>query len=176
MTTMGPVTVERTLFKDHTDPAERAVAAFEARLGIVAKYWTPQAAKQAAWVVSQMTPGLAEELFQRVGTMTPSKSSLDRLPKDLSARWEQDRVALEAELRAVTVIPPDTASIAVSLDGVLVPMVDGGAVATRERAADEGRISQGPAGYREVGCATISFCDENGEMISAIRFARMPRE
>jgi hypothetical protein len=174
MTTMGPVTVERTLFKDHTDPAERAVAAFEARLGIVAKYWTPQAAKQAAWVVSQMTPGLAEELFQRVGTMTPSKSSLDRLPKDLSARWEQDRVALEAELRAVTVIPPDTASIAVSLDGVLVPMVDGGAVATRERAADEGRISQGPAGYREVGCATISFCDENGEMISAIRFARMP--
>lgn len=174
MTTMGPVSVERTLFQDHTDPAERAVAAFEARLGIVAKYWTPQAAKQAAWVVSQMSPGLAEELFQRVGTMAPSKSSLDRLPKDLSAHWEQDRIAFEAELRAVTVIPPDTASIAISLDGVLVPMADGGAVATRKRAADEGRISKGPAGYREVGCATLSFCDENGEMLSAIRFARMP--
>lgn len=40
--------------------------------------------------------------------------------------------------------------------------------------AEEGRTSQGPAGYREVGCATISFCDEDGEMISAIRFARMP--
>lgn len=174
MTTMGPVTVERTLYKDHTDPAERAVAAFEARLGIVHKFWTPEAAKQATWVVSQMTPGLAEELFRRVGTMTPSKSSLDRLPKDISARWEENRIEFEAELRAVTVIPPETASVAISLDGVLVPMADGGAVATRQRAAEEGRISKGPAGYREVGCATVSFCNEDGEMISAIRFARMP--
>jgi hypothetical protein len=174
MTTMGPVTVERTLYKDHTDPAERAVAALEGRLGIIQKFWTPEAAKQATWVVSQMSPGLAEELFRRTGTMHPSKSSLDRLPKDISAHWEENRVEFEAELRAVTVIPADTASVAISLDGVLVPMADGGAVATRQRAAEEGRPSKGPAGYREVGCATISFCDEDGEMISAIRFARMP--
>lgn len=174
MTTDGPVTVMRSLFRDHTDPGAKTVAALEARVGIVGGFWTPEAAKQATWVVSQMTPGLSEELFARVGTMRPSKSSLDRLPKEISGRWEQDRKHFEAELREVTKIPPNTKSIAVSIDGVLAPMKDGDAVGTRDRAAAEGRTSKGPAGYREIGCATISFCDEDGEMISAIRLARMP--
>ena len=174
MTSMGPVTVERTLYKDRTDPDARAMAALDARLGVIGGFWTPEAAKQAAWVVSQMTPALSEELFERVGNMRPSKSSLDRLPKVFHERWEGDRVAFETELRTVTEIPEDTKSIAVSLDGVLTPMKDGQAVRTRSRAASEGRISKGPAGYREAGCATISFCDEDGDMISAIRMARMP--
>jgi hypothetical protein len=174
MTTMGPVTVERTLYKDRTDPAAWAIAAPDARLGIVGGFWTPEAAKQATWVVSQMTPRLSEELFRRVGNMQPSKSSLDRLPKQLHDRWEGDREAFEADLRTVTEIPEDTKSIALSIDGVLAPMKDGGAVKKRARAAVEGRVSKGPAGYREVGCATISFCDEDGDMISAIRLARMP--
>lgn len=174
MTTLGPVTVERTLYKDHTDPSERAIAPLNRRIGVMGSFWTQEAAKQATWVVAQMTPGLAEELFQRVGNMAPSKSTLDRLPKEIGSRWEDDRKAFESELRDVTVIPEGTKSIAVSLDGVLAPMKDGDAVTTRERAAAEGRVSKGPAGYREVGCATISFCDDDGDMISAIRFARMP--
>ena len=174
MTTMGPVKVERTLYKDRTDPDADAVAVLEQRLGIIGGFWMPEAAKQAAWVVSQMTPALSAELFSRVGTMRPSKSSLDRLPKEVDTRWEDDREAFERELREVTEIPEETKSIAVSLDGVLAPMKDGNAPETRERAAAEGRLSKGPAGYREVGCATVSFCDEDGEMISAIRMARMP--
>jgi len=174
MTTMGPVKVERTLYKDRTDPGGRAIAALEGRLGVIGGFWMPEAAKQAAWVVSQMTPGVSEELFSRVGTMQPSKSSLDRLPKVIDARWEENRDAFERELRAVTEVPEETKSIAVSLDGVLAPMKDGKATDTRKRAASEGRLSKGPAGYREVGCGTISFCNEDGEMISAIRMARMP--
>jgi hypothetical protein len=174
MTTSGPVTVERTLFRDHTDPSAKSICAMEARVGVMGGFWTPEAAKQATWVVSQMTPALAEELFERVGSMAPSKSSLGRLPKEVSGRWESDRKHFEAALREVTTIPEATASIAVSIDGVLAPMNDGGAVQVRERAASDGRLSKGPAGYREIGCATISFCDEDGEMISAIRIARMP--
>jgi len=67
--------------------------------------------------------------------MQPSKSSLDRLPKEIGNRWEGDREAFEAELRAVTEIPDDTKSIAVAIDGVLAPMKDGGAKETRARAA-----------------------------------------
>jgi hypothetical protein len=174
MTTMGKVTVERTLYKDHTDPGAKSVAALEARIGTIRGFWTPEAGKQAAWVVSQMTPALAEELFERVGNMDPSTSSLGRLPTELHGAWEDDRKGFEAELRAVTVIPEGTASLAVSLDGVLIPMRDGGAVETRERAAEDGFNSKGPAGYREASCATISFCDSDGDLISAIRIARMP--
>jgi hypothetical protein len=121
-----------------------------------------------------MTPQLAEELLERTGNMKPSKSSLDRLPKALNARWEESREEFEAALRDAMVIPPEARSICISVDGVLAPMKDAGGPATRRRAAAAGTIAKGPAGYREVGCGTISFCDKTGKMLSAIRIARMP--
>lgn len=175
MTEAGEVTVERWLYKDRADPDAKAVAALDTRLGIVEGFWTPGAAQSAAWVVAQMTPQKAEELFKRVGDMHPSKSSLDRLPKALSQRWEQDRECHEQALREAMVVPEGTACIAISLDGVLAP-VDGGNSPTAVRAATAaaGRLTKGPAGYRELGCATISYCDVKGELISAVRFGRAP--
>jgi hypothetical protein len=170
----GPVHVERTLYKDRTDEAGRAISPMELRLGVVEGRWTPLAAQQAAWVVAQMTPQLAEELFARIGNMTPSKSTLDRLPTALDARWEEERVHFEKALRDADVIPQHATTAAVSLDGVLAPMKDGGAAQKRQETAEQGRLTRGPAGYREVGCGTLSFCDAKGEMISAVRMARMP--
>jgi len=175
VTLAGPVSVERWLYRDRADDGAASVSPMELRLGIVGEFWTAKAAKTALWVVAQMTPQKAEALFKRVGGMTPSKSSLDRLPKLVAERWEQDREGHEAALREAIVIPEGTKSIAVSLDGVLAP-IDGGKspVAVRNTAAQEGRVSKGPAGYREVGCATISFCDGQGDMLGAIRMARTP--
>jgi hypothetical protein len=173
-TAAGPVPVERTLYKDRTDKNGVSMAPLDLRVGIIDDRWTPLAAKQATWVVSQMTPQLGEELFERMGNMSPSKSSLDRLPKEMSSRWEDDREAFEEALREAIDIPAGTKTIAVSIDGVLAPMKDADPVATRERAAREGKLTKGPAGYREVGCATLSFCDREGKMLSAIRMARMP--
>jgi hypothetical protein len=173
-TAAGPVEVERTLYKDRTDPEMPSMAVMDARLGIIDRRWTPLAAEQAVWIVSQMTPQLAEEAFARMGNMTPSKSSLDRLPKSMSARWESDREAFEAKLREAIEVPEGATTVAVSLDGVLAPMKDTDPVATRCLAAREGKLPKGPAGYREVGCATLSFCDAEGKMLSAIRMARMP--
>ena len=105
MTAAGPVRVERALYKDRTDEAERALVPMELNTGIVGGFWTPMAARQAAWVVSQMTPQTAEELFARVGNMAPSKSSLDRLPKLLAERWNDDRKGFEATLREAMTVP-----------------------------------------------------------------------
>lgn len=173
-TAAGPVRVERTLYKDRTDETERSISPMEQRLGVVEGRWTPLAAQLATWVVAHMTPQLGEELFKRVGNMTPSKSSLDRLPKALSGRWEENRVHFEQALRQGDVIPQHTEVMAVSLDGVLAPMKHGGAEQKREKTAGEGRLTRGPAGYREVGCGTLSFCDAEGSMIAAVRMARMP--
>jgi hypothetical protein len=175
MTAAGPVEVDRWLYKDRADPTAHALAALDLRLGIVEGFWTQRAAEQASWVVTQMTPQNAEELFERVGNMEPSKSSLDRLPRALGERWESEREKYEQVLREAIVVPDGTASIAVSIDGVLAP-IDGAAspTAVRDAAAAEGRLSKGPAGYREVGCATLAFCDEKGDLISAIRFGRGP--
>ena len=174
MTSAGEVVVERTLYKDRADKDGRAVSPMELSLGIVGDFWTPRAAQQALWVVTQMTPKKAEELFARVGNMQPSKSSLDRLPKRLAERWEPERERFEQALREGLTIPEGTVSLAVSLDGVLAPMEETEVTQRRAEAADEGRITKGPLGYREVGCATVSFCDDKGDLLGAIRMARAP--
>lgn len=174
MTAAGPVRVERTLYKDRTDEAEHAIVPMEMKAGIIGGFWTPRAARQAAWVVSQMTPQTAEELFARIGHMEPSKSSLDRLPKLLAERWNDDRKGFEEALRDAMVVPEEAVTVMASLDGVLAPMKSGGAVEKRAAAAARGQIAKGPAGYREVGCATLSFCDQDGKCLAAVRMARMP--
>ncbi len=94
----------------------------ELRAGMVEGYFTPLAAANAAWAVAHLTPGESEALFARMGGMRPSKSSLDRLPKSLSARWEDDRAASRSGCATGRRSRTAAVVVAVSLDGVLVPM------------------------------------------------------
>ena len=168
----GPVRVARSLYRHPS--GGRAVCPLELGAGIIEGYWTPLAAKQASWAVAHLTPQESEELFDLLGNMAPSKSTLDRLPKALSAHWEGPRASFEATLRAQEAIPPEAVSIGVSLDGVMVPMKDGARQAKREQAKVEGKSPSGPAGYQEVGCGTISYYDREGERLFTRRMARMP--
>ena len=154
---VGPVTAMRTLYRARA--GERAVAAMERRVGIVEGYWTPLAARQGAMLTAHLVPREAEEMLAAMGNMMPSRSSLDRLPKALSARWEAQRVQFEASVREATLEVPDTAcTVAVSLDGVMAPMKGEG------------------GGYREASCASVSLYDAEGERLSTLRMARMPEE
>ena len=132
----------------------------ELRAGIIGGHWTPLAARQASYLVAHVTP---REGRARRASMSPSASSLDRLPKQLSSGWEEQREGFEEALRAASVVPDEATTLAVALDGVMAPMRDGGRRATK-----------GPAGYREVGCGTLSFYDGAGERWSTLRRARIP--
>ena len=171
----GPVRVERTLYSTRQD-ADRAICPMELRAGIVEGRWTPHAARLATWVVAHLTPQEGEELFARFGGMTPSKSSLDRLPKQWSERWEADRERFEVTLRMQETVPAQATTVAVSLDGVMAPMKDGERQQKREQAVAEGKQTRGPAGYQEVGCATRSLYDAEGERLNTIRMGRMPEK
>ena len=164
----GPVQVMRSLYSTRKD-SERAICPMELQAGLVEGRWTPHAAKQATWVVSHLTPGEGEELFQMFGGLKPSKSSLDRLPKQLGQRWERERIEFEDVLRAQERVPAEAVSMAVSLDGVMVPMKNGQRQTKRAKAAKEGKYTRGPAGNKEVGCGTLSFYDEEGERLATIR-------
>ena len=97
LTAAGVVSVTRTLYRARR--GERAVAALERKVGIVEGYWTPLAARQGAMLVSHLTPRDAEEVLATLGHMQPSKSSLDRLPKALSARWGAQRETFETTVQ-----------------------------------------------------------------------------
>jgi hypothetical protein len=171
----GPVRVMRSLYRRWGE-GERTVCPLELRAGIVEGRFTPLAARQAAFVVAHLTPQEGEDLFRELGNMTPSKSSLDRLPKQLSERWEAERERFEAALRAEETVPPEAVTVAVSLDGVMVPMKDGARKQKRQDAEAQGKHPCGPAGYQEVGCGTLSFYDAEGERLSTVWLARMPEK
>ena len=168
----GPVRVERSLYRPPGGGA--SVRPLDLNAGIIEGYWTPLAAKQASWAVAHLTPKESEELFEMLGNMTPSKSTLDRLPKALNSHWEAHRLSFETTLRNEETVPGEAVSIGVSLDGVMVPMKDGDRQGKREQAKAQGKPPSGPSGYQEVGCGTISYYDRDGERLATRRLARMP--
>lgn len=103
--------------------------------------------------------------------MAPSSSSLDRIPKRLSEKWEDNREDFERELREKELIPAETTTVAVSIDGVYVPTKAG--YSARKSRSRESK-SQGPAGFREVECGTVSLYNEEGERQQTTRYGRSP--
>ena len=169
---VGPLIVERTLYRAGK---ARAVVPLELRAGIIGGHWTPLAARQASVLVAHLTPRESAAVLDELGAMKPSVSSLDRLPKQLSGRWEEQREAFEEALRASSEVPAAATTLAVSLDGVMAPMRDGQRQAKRAEARAAGRATKGPAGYREVGCGTLTFYNKAGKRLRTVRCARMPQ-
>jgi len=173
MTAAGPVSVVRHRYRAvGTNGASECP--LELRAGIVEGFFTPLAARMGLWAVTHLTPAESESLFHELGGMSPSRSTLDRLPKGLSEKWEVRRKEWENELRRQQEALVGAAVLAVSLDGVMAPMKDGQREARREQSLQEGKQTRGPAGYREVGCGCVSHYDENGERLRTVRNARMP--
>lgn len=173
LTSAGSISVERTLYSTREDGA-RCEVPMELRCGIVAGLFTPDAARIAAVAHAHLTPGEAERLFEQVGRMQPSRSTLDRFAKVLSETWEGKRLEFEQALNDTLAVPERAVSVAISIDGVMAPMRDGKRSEKRENARKAGKKTQGPAGYQEVGCATLSFFDAEGERLSSVQMARMP--
>jgi len=171
----GVIRVERSLYSSR-EPGVRVVCPMELRAGIIEGRWTPLAARQASWVVAHMTPGEGEQLFTQLGGMKPSKSTLDRLPKQLNEKWEENREQFEASLRVLDRVPDQAVSMGVSLDGVMVPMENGNRKEKREQAIEQGKQSKGPNGYKEASCGTVSCYDEEGNRLCTIRMSRMPEQ
>jgi hypothetical protein len=172
MSAFGRIGLERGVYRSRRNGP--TLCPMELRAGIVEGFWTPQAAKLAASCISDMTPYRAAEFFRELGMMAPSRSSLDRLPKALGERWEASRESYEERLRKSDQIPKGAVTVAVSLDGVMVPMRDSNKAKKKAEARSEGRADKGPAGYKEVACGTLSFYDAKGKRLATRRMARMP--
>lgn len=171
----GPVRIERHLYR----PAGRnakSICPLELRAGIINGYWTPRAARQGACVMAQVPAGAAEALFQELGAMQPSRSTLDRLPRTLSAHWEAHRQEWEAAVQGQETVPAEATTLAISVDGVLAPLKPSEAerAARRAKRTAPGKQASGPTGYREVGCGTLTLYDRRGERVDTLQYARMP--
>jgi hypothetical protein len=168
----GPITVTRNLYRP-SGRVSRSICPLELRAGIIGGYWTPRAARQASYVMAHLTPGNSEALFDELGSMRPSRSSLDRLPKGLSPHWEAHRHEWEAVLRAQETVPGEAAVIAISVDGVTVRMKGSKRCAKRDL---PGKHASGPTGQKEAGCGTVVLYDAEGKRLQTVRYGRMPEK
>jgi hypothetical protein len=172
----GPVTVSRNLYRPVG--GGKSICPLERGAGIIAGLHTPVLARQVTYLMGHLTSQETSEVFSELGISGPSSSTCDRLPKRLSEVWETHRVPWENALREQEWVEAETSVVAVSLDGVMVPDKDGQreAKAKREVAQAEGlsKSPSGPAGYREVGCGTVSLYDEEGKRLDTVRYGRAP--
>src|SRR3989337_637387 len=164
----GAVTVVRHLYRP-AGRGSRSICPLELRAGIVAGYFTPRAARQAAFVTAQLTPGESEALFTELEGMRPSRASLDRLPKTLSSHWEQHRQDWEVALRAQETVPAEATIMAISVDGVMAPMKAGAAKRSAKQ-AEPRKHASGPTGNREIGCGTVVLYDADDKRVQTLRY------
>ena len=87
---LGPMRVLRHLYRPRG--GGRMICPLELRAGIVEGAWTPRAARLMALMVAEIPPSDVERLLGEIGGLVPSASSLDRLPKDFSERWEDNHL------------------------------------------------------------------------------------
>jgi len=171
-TISGPVEIERSVYRARGGHGGKTICPLEMRLGLVDGRWTSSAAEMACRYMAATTSKESAELIALAGGMKPSPAHLDRLPKAVSAAWENNREKFEAAVREseVTRLPsPALVSlIFLSLDGVMVPMKDA------PRTPGVGKQGTGPKGHKEAACGTLALFDEKGERLHTIRFARMP--
>jgi hypothetical protein len=175
LSSSGPIVVKRNLFR--SSARSKSVCALELRAGIIGGVCTPVLARQVTYAMGQMTSAETSALFREFGVRGPSSSTCDRIPKVVGDAWERNREAWEAALRAEETVPAESVVMAVSLDGVMVPDKDAQHAARLEREKRKKDLSKktgGPAGYREVGCGTVSLFDGDGNRLDTVRYGREP--
>lgn len=180
-TSAGKIQLTRTQYRNRS--RTRTICPLDIKVGMVHGNWTPKAAKLGTRIIAEVTPYTAEALLQEIGGMTPSKSTLDRLAKSVGKKIDQYENDIDEQLRAQQPIPKEAATLAVSLDGVHVPIqklkgksryaMDRGFGPTRGQLYE---IQDDYSPWREAGCGTVSYLDKDGKRMQTRYFGRMPQE
>lgn len=187
LSSSGSITIGRNLFRAAN--GGKSICALDLRAGIIGGC-TPVLARQVCFLMGHMTSAETAAVFLELGVEGPSASTCDRVPKLINPVWEKHRERWEAALREKETVPAEATVLAVSLDGVMVAdkQAQAEAKVEREEAKKKGLNVQasGPAGYREVGCGTVTLYapadevdEEDGEAsgpkrLSTVRYARAP--
>jgi hypothetical protein len=118
-----------------------------------------------------LPPREAAALFEEIGGMRPSHTTIDHQPKLIAEVWEAKHQEGEAALRQTEKVPTQATVLAISLDGVMAPVrqADG-----RKKEVSAGKQASGPLGYREIGCGSVALYDQAGQRLSTVRYGRMP--
>lgn len=189
-TIFGDVEMERSTYQQ--SGRGRISVPLELQLGIVEGAYTPRMARILTKAVALMPEAEATDLLAEVGVAKVSKSTLHRVPRAMASRYEAQRDLIEKAVRERDAIPQETATLQVSLDGVMVPQ-DGEYARPRGRKSDDPEpprheqrygapALEAPASsdhsmgrsWHEASVGTVAFFDAEGRRLKTTYLARMP--
>ena len=159
MTSLGPVTYRRARYRNGA--SRTSLVPVDESLGLVDDHLTRPAAHLGLLMMGHCTAREAEEFFAKIGGMTPSVSTLQRLTRSMHERLEGLYPETLNTIRGAEDIPHNAVTASVSLDGVMVALLAG----------EDGRSE---ACWREAACGTVSFHDAEGKRLKTLYLGRMP--
>ena len=157
----GKIEVNRHIYRNRSAQDHKSLCPFEIQTGIVNGYWTAKAAELATFTMTELPSERSTNVINQLTDMEVCSSSVDLLMKNVGEIWEVNQQDFDLKLLNDFKVPQEAVSVAVSLDGVLIP--------TRCT-----RVLPCDSRYEEASCGTLSFFNEDEERVSTIQYGRSP--
>ena len=158
-TKRGDVRLGRHIYRPLGEHNGATACPMELFVGMVQGQWTPGCAAAMAYAAQELPERSAAKVAARLGAMSYSYSSFQRLRSVVADRWEKDRDIFEEQVIEAVEIPEETRRMAVAIDRVSLPM------------KEEPGIK-----YRMAYCGTVTLYDDEGQPRKTLRYGRMPYE
>jgi hypothetical protein len=173
----GPLEVSRPSHRQvgmHNGPI---VIAVELSAGIV-EGATPALAYSVAHGYAQHDMRVHERTLQAAHRVPPSRTTLERIAKDVARAALQQNARIEAVVRRAERVPAEAVAVSIGLDRTSAPMIEDRTVdapAKPEPKRRRPRIRRPPAPYdihwRMAYVGTVCFVDAHGEALRTVRYA-----
>ena len=172
-TKAGPITIERTLYRELGQRLGKTVDAISLRTGVVGNGWLPRFAEAMAFMLQLGTSREAEQMGKMSGRLRYSHASFERVPHDFAERYMKHQADIEDLTIQAFEIPALACSISVGIDRVSVPMEE---PATRPVGRPRKNAPKNPIerNYRMAYCGCVTLHDAQGHAIHTFRYGTMP--
>lgn len=172
-TMAGSITVMRTLFRPAGIRNAPTVDPIALRIGAVEDYWLPGTAKAIAFLVQQGTSREAEQVGHETHRLPYSRPSMERIAHAVGKIVVGQQADIHDKLIGEVEIPPQAASMSISVDRASVPMEE---PRPRPKGRPRKNAPKKPVKrvYHMAYCATITINDSTGAALLTIRYGWMP--
>ena len=159
MTSVGEVSYWRPRYRID---GEASIVPVDEHVCFAEGYFTELAAEQGVFLMSSLPARECVSLFEKLRIEGASLSSLQRLAEVAGVHWEACKEQALAEIRAAETVPEEAATVCISLDGTMLPMLAEG--------KDGGKATK----WKEASVGTVSCYDDAGERLRTLYLGQMP--
>ncbi len=173
-TMAGPVSVERTLYREEGLREGETTDAITRRAGVVGRGWLPKTASSMAHYMQGGTSRDAEATARQSGRLPYCRATFDRVAHEIGEDWLHHHADIEDELAQAFEIPENACSVSVALDRVCVPMEE---PLAKPRGRPRKNAPKNPVErvFRQAYCGTVTLHDDTGTSLHTIRYGCMPQ-